>query len=98
MRLLFILTIYYGIYGEYNDEDLIKIDSNRYVPTSKKILTVDKGYNEWNRYTGGRGEKLDFRGDYIIWESSVKVKDDRKIEWRYLVEEDGKETIYTPAL
>lgn len=94
----FHINYYYGIYGEYNDEDLIKTDSNLYVPTSKKILTVDKGYNEWNRYTGGKGEKLDFRGDFIIWEDSVKVKDDRKIEWRYLVEEDGEETLYTPAI
>ena len=94
----FHINYYYGIYGEYNDEDLIKTDSNQYVPTSKKILTVDKGYNEWNRYTGGKGEKLDFCGDFIIWEDSVKVKDDRKIEWRYLVEEDGEETLYTPAI
>ena len=94
----FHINYYYGIYGEYNDEDLIKTDSNQYVPTSKKILTVDKGYNEWNRYTGGKGEKLDFGGDFIIWEDSVKVKDDRKIEWRYLVEEDGEETLYTPAI
>lgn len=96
----FHINYYYGIYGEYgeNGRNFLSSYYEKHLRKSNKYLTIDKGYNEWSRYFSGRGDKLDFRGDYILWEDTVKVPDNRKIEWRYLVEEDGEETLYTPAI
>lgn len=96
----FHIEYYYGVYGEYreNDKKYISGYYDKCLRKSNKYLTIDKGYNEWDRYFSGHGDKLDFRGDYILWEDTVKVPDNRKIEWRYLVEEDGDETHYTAAV
>ena len=94
------INYYYGIYGEYreNDREYMSNYYENHLRKSNKYLTIDKGYNEWSRYFSGKGDKLDFRGDYILWEDTVRVPDNRKIEWRYLVEENGNKTYHTAAI